>query len=224
MINKGGNDIMRDYIIQKLLILPAILVAITINDYARALAADKLGDKTPRFQGRLTLNPFVHIDIIGFIMILLVGFGWGKPVETNPSAFKHYYKDDLKVNLAGPLANLLVAFVLGFVLVIFQKSAGIFLNAEISLLIYSIIKAIILYTINLNCVWFILNLIPLPGFAGFNIFRDLSPSTFYKYADYAYRYQLIILFIFVATPVASFIVGVPAGAIYKLIMTLVSLF
>lgn len=207
---------------QKLLLLPAILIGITVHEYAHALVADKLGDKTPRFQGRLTLNPFVHIDIIGFIMILLVGFGWGKPVETNPSAFKKYYKDDLKVSLAGPLANLLLAFILAFVFVGFLLLGRYIPSNDINLTIYGIVKDIIQYTIYMNCVWFVLNLIPLPGFDGFHIIRDLSPSTFYKYSDYAYKYQLIILFIFVATPIANYIVGIPSLAIYKSIMTLVS--
>ena len=74
--------------------IPAILIAFTAQGYAKALVADKLGDKTPRFQGRLTLNPAAHIDLIGFIMILIAGFGWTKPLNTNPSAYKRGYKDN----------------------------------------------------------------------------------------------------------------------------------
>mgnify|MGYP000180570928 CR=1 FL=1 len=83
------------YIILK---IPAILIAFTVQGYAKALVADKLGDKTPRFQGRLTLNPAAHIDLIGFIMILLAGFGWTKPLNTNPSAYKRRYKDAISFN------------------------------------------------------------------------------------------------------------------------------
>ena len=85
-------------ILNKILMIPAILLAFTFHEYAHAITADRLGDKTPRFQGRLTLNPIVHIDPMGFLLILLVGFGWAKPVQTNPSAYKNYYKDDLKVS------------------------------------------------------------------------------------------------------------------------------
>ena len=93
-------------ILQKLLILPALLIGFTVHEYAHAYMADKLGDKTPRFQGRLTFNPLAHIDPMGFFMILFVGFGWAKPVQTNRSAYRNYYKDDLKVSIAGPLSNL----------------------------------------------------------------------------------------------------------------------
>ena len=98
-------------IYEKLIIIPAIIIAFTFHEYAHAKVADKLGDKTPRFQGRLTLNPAKHIDPIGFILVLIMGFGWAKPVETNPSMFKDYYKDDLKVSLAGPMMNLLLSIV-----------------------------------------------------------------------------------------------------------------
>ena len=101
---------MDSWLLDKILILPAILIGLTVHEFSHAFVADRLGDKTPKFQGRLTLNPFVHIDPIGFLMILLVGFGWAKPVQTNPGAYRNFYKDDLKVSLAGPLSNLVVAF------------------------------------------------------------------------------------------------------------------
>ena len=91
--------------------IPAILIAFTAQGYAKALVADKLGDKTPRFQGRLTLNPAAHIDLMGFILILIASFGWTKPLNTNPSAYKRGYKDAIKVSIAAPLANLLVGFI-----------------------------------------------------------------------------------------------------------------
>ena len=94
-----------------ILMIPGMLIAFTFHEYAHAYVADKLGDKTPRFQGRLTLNPIAHIDPIGFIAVLIFSFGWAKPVQTNPSAYKNYHKDDLKVSLAGPIANFLVAIV-----------------------------------------------------------------------------------------------------------------
>ena len=106
-------------ILNKILMIPAILLAFTFHEYAHAITADRLGDKTPRFQGRLTLNPIAHIDPIGFLLILLVGFGWAKPVQTNPSAYKNYYKDDLKVSIAGPIANLILGFLFAILSVLF---------------------------------------------------------------------------------------------------------
>lgn len=198
---------MENVILEKILIIPAILIGLTFHEFAHGYAADKLGDKTPKFQGRLTLNPFVHIDILGFIMILLIGFGWAKPIETNPSAYKNYYKDDLIVSLAGPFANLVVAF-LGAVLMIVFLNTGFFNMAGMANLA-NIIYKVILAIITINCMLFVFNLLPLPGLDGFHALRDLFPSFFYKLSPSIYKYQLLILVIFIATPLAGIIVGKP---------------
>ena len=204
-------------ILNKILIIPGILIGLTFHEFAHAFVADRLGDKTAKFQGRLTLNPLAHIDIIGFIMILLVGFGWAKPVEINPSAFKNRNIDDLKVSVAGPLANLIIAFLAALLTVFLYK----FVNSSANYtLVSNIIVKIILYVVNINCMLFVFNLIPIPGLDGFHILRDLFPSFYYNISDTLYRYQLIILLIFVATPIANYVVGIPSMAIYSKIMTI----
>ena len=202
-------------IVYKLLTIPAILVAFTFHEYAHAITADRLGDKTPRFQGRLTLNPVAHIDPVGFIMILIMGFGWAKPVQTNPSAYKNYYKDDLKVSLAGPLANLIVGFIFAFLSILFMKFSPI--QGGVNDII-----ATILYIIGqLNCMLFFLNLVPIPGFDGFHIVRDLFPKFFYNLSDSIYRYQ-ILLFMALLLPILpggqsvfTYIVGVPSSFLFN---------
>ncbi|MBQ8999214.1 MAG: site-2 protease family protein [Clostridium sp.] len=169
--------------------IPAILIAFTAQGYAKALVADKLGDKTPRFQGRLTLNPSAHIDLIGFLMILIAGFGWTKPLNTNPSAYKRGYKDAIKVSVAAPLANLLVGF-LGTILYVFTYK---FLSNILSDTIYFILINMIWLIATINISLFVFNLLPIPGLAGFEIFRDLWPKTFYKVSDKIYQYQFLIL-------------------------------
>ena len=169
--------------------IPAILIAFTAQGYAKALVADKLGDKTPRFQGRLTLNPSAHIDLIGFLMILIAGFGWTKPLNTNPSAYKRGYKDAIKVSVAAPLANLLVGF-LGTILYVFTYK---FLSNILSDTIYFILINMIWLIATVNVSLFVFNLLPIPGLAGFEIFRDLWPKTFYKVSDKIYQYQFLIL-------------------------------
>ena len=178
-------------ILNKILMIPAILLAFTFHEYAHAIIADRLGDKTPRFQGRLTLNPIVHIDPIGFIMILVVGFGWAKPVQTNPSAFKNYYKDDLKVSIAGPIANLILGFVFAILLILFSKFSPIQGGLN------EIILSIIYITGYLNCILFFLNLVPIPGFDGFHIVRDLFPKFFYNLSDSVLRYQFLIFMVLI---------------------------
>lgn len=211
--------------LQIILTIPAILIGFTLHEYSHAIVADRLGDKTPRSQGRLTLNPFMHIDIMGFILILLVGFGWAKPVQTNPSAFKHYYKDDLKVSIAGPIANLIVAFVATILMVIITK---VFYASDTSNMLLSILNAILDMTIYINCLLFFLNLIPIPGFDGFHIIRDLFPKFFYNIEGPMYKYQLII-FVILAAPIFSgnsilgFLIGNPTTVIYGFFRTIANL-
>lgn len=211
---------MDNWLFQKILIIPAILIGFTFHEYAHAVVADRLGDKTPKFQGRLTLNPFVHIDIAGFLMILVAGFGWAKPVQTNPSAFKNRYKDDLKVSIAGPIANLVVAF-LGAILFAVLSKFGFFGMNKLPML-YAIIARIIAYTISINCMLFVFNLIPLPGLDGFHVLRDLFPSTYYKISGEIYKYQIIILILFIATPISSYVVGIPSSFLYNIFMKIAS--
>ncbi|MBX7310134.1 site-2 protease family protein [Clostridium chauvoei] len=200
---------MRNYLLKIILTVPAILVAFTVQGYARALVADKLGDKTPRFQGRLTLNPAAHIDPLGFIMILLVHFGWTKPVDTNPSAYKRGYKDSIKVSIAAPLGNLITGFIFAFIWALwsnmFKSMSSEFCEIGGRMLFYVCI-------INVNL--FIFNLLPLPGLAGFDILRDLWPKTYYKVADTIYQYQLLILLGVVL--VASEIISIPSTLICSL--------
>lgn len=209
-------------ILSKILIIPAILVGLTVHEFAHAYVADKLGDKTPKFQGRLTLNPFSHIDIIGFVMILLIGFGWAKPVQINPSALKRGYKDEIKVSVAGVTANVITAFLFAL-LTAFLLKLNLVNFGDITSL-GGIIGLILNYIVRINCMLAIFNLMPIPGLDGFDILRDLWPKTFYKISDVIYRYQMIILLIFVVTPISSFLVGIPTNFLHysfiKIAMTI----
>src|SRR5512136_1227708 len=97
-------------------VLPAVLIGLTIHELAHAFVALKLGDDTPRMLGRITLNPLKHIDLVGFILLVVAGFGWAKPVIINRSNLKHPFRDDVLIALAGPAANLLFAVALVLVL------------------------------------------------------------------------------------------------------------
>ncbi|WP_434303801.1 site-2 protease family protein [Clostridium botulinum] len=209
-------------ILSKILIIPAILVGLTVHEFAHAYVADKLGDKTPKFQGRLTLNPFSHIDIIGFIMILLIGFGWAKPVQINPSALKRGYKDEIKVSVAGVVANIVTAFIFALLTALLLKMDLIILGDVTSL--GGIIGVILAYIVRINCMLAVFNLMPIPGLDGFDILRDLWPRTFYKISNVIYNYQIIILLIFVVTPISTFLVGIPTNYLYysfmKIAMTI----
>lgn len=102
--------------IQLVLFIAALLVAITIHEFSHALLADRLGDPTPRLQGRLTLNPLAHLDPIGTLMLLLVRFGWGKPVQFDPFNLRNPQRDAALISFAGPASNMILAGVLAIVL------------------------------------------------------------------------------------------------------------
>lgn len=199
-----------DYLLDKILAVPAILIAFVAQGYAKAKVADKLGDKTPRFQGRLTLNPAAHIDLMGFIMILLVGFGWTKPLDTNPRAYKRGQKDAIKVTMAAPLANLLVGFIAMFIYGLWAITAYKIVPSSS----YNIVGIALQYISIININLFVFNLIPLPGLAGFELFKEISPKNFYKVADILYQYQMVILIGVVL--LGRYILAIPSGLIIKL--------
>lgn len=176
--------------------LPGLILAMAVHEYAHARAAVTLGDITPRITGRLTLNPLAHIDPIGLLMLILAHFGWAKPVMINPRNFKNYKRDDILVSLAGPAANLLLAFLTLVVLLIYSKFFG-----RMSQGTYLVLQLIVLYNINFA----IFNMIPLPPLDGSHILKHFLPARYtYRYAQIE-RYSFFILIVFVMTPVLTYI-------------------
>ena len=204
-------------ILNMILMIPGMLIAFTFHEYAHAYVADKLGDKTPRFQGRLTLNPIAHIDPIGFIAVLIFSFGWAKPVQTNPSAYKNYHKDDLKVSLAGPIANFLVAIVVALIIGVYVRFGYGILPSALADVLYSMIYMTLVININIG----LFNLIPIPGLDGFSLLRDLNPKTFYKFEEKFYQYQMLIMLGLIF--IGGKIIAVPAGIIINALLRFASL-
>lgn len=204
-----------DFLLNMILKLPAILIAFTFHEYAHALVADRLGDKTPRFQGRLNLNPITHIDPIGFVAVLLFGFGWAKPVQVNPSAFKNYHKDHLKVSLAGPITNFIIALVGAIVLKLYITFALGVLPGGFDEVLGAMIRQVVI----LNVLLGFFNLIPVPPLDGFSLFRDLSPKTFYKYEGMFYKYEMLLLL--AVMYFGGRIIAIPAGVIIRILFNFV---
>lgn len=155
-----------EWVLQEALMLPGIVIAISFHEYAHGIVAYKLGDMTPKFQNRLTVNPAAHIDPIGFFALLFVGFGWGRPVEINPRNFKNPRRDELLVSLAGVTMNFIIAIIFAFILKLFGSIAftGGMLG-YIYIIIYNIIY--------INIVLMIFNLLPVPPLDGFGIVTEL---------------------------------------------------
>jgi Zn-dependent protease len=193
-----------------LLTIPAIIIGFSFHEYAHAFVSYKLGDPTPGNQGRLTLSPLAHIDIIGFILILLAGFGWAKPVQINPRYYKNPRRDEMIVSLAGPAMNLVVAF--AFV-VIYRLMINYYTGDNV--VVYNLLR-VIQYVVWINIILFFFNLIPLPPLDGFHILRELLPQRQYRLVWFLEQYSTIILLIIIVTPVLSYVILPPATYINDL--------
>lgn len=156
---------------QLLLLAPPILIALTIHEFAHAYVANRLGDPTARMLGRLTLNPLKHLDPLGTLMLFIANFGWAKPVPVDPQYFRNPKRDMLLVALAGPVSNLILAFIAGMSLR--------FTSFETSTLPESvfILFKMIRYSLFINLVLAFFNLIPIPPLDGSKILRSLLPET-----------------------------------------------
>jgi len=189
---------------QLILWLPAVLIALTFHEYAHGLVADWLGDPTPRYQGRLSLNPLVHLDPLGFILLLLVHFGWAKPVQVNPLNFRgDRYRGMVLVGLAGPAMNLLVAFTATLITTLAIPAGGGGYLPEIMI-------GIIFIDIYLA----VFNLIPIPPLDGSQVLAGLLRNSELVYTLQRYGYIVLIVLIF--TGIVGIVLGPVSGFIYGL--------
>ncbi len=152
-----------------------IVISLSLHEYAHAWMADRLGDPTPRLQGRLTPNPIAHIDPIGFLMIFFIWFGWWKPVMTNPSYFRDPVKWDFLVAMAGPLTNIILAVAGWLIMMIYGKvtwlpSAYDVLQSSDLVLVFWLMFT----TINIGLAVF--NLLPIYPLDWYRMIKVLSPS------------------------------------------------
>lgn len=196
-----------DSLLMLIITLPAILIAITFHEFAHAFAADKLGDNTPRSQGRLTLNPLKHIDPVGFALLIVAGFGWGKPVEVNPVNYKRNIsmtKADAIVAFAGPLMNFILAILSTIILAVLLKFDVLTsLSTRAIWIIIVFIMELVLINVGLG----LFNLIPLPPLDGSKILNHFLPTNARNWLE---RNQFVLYIIFViiwVTGIASLIIS-----------------
>jgi Zn-dependent protease len=163
-----------------------VFCTLPVHEYAHAFVADKLGDKTARLSGRLTLNPMAHIDILGAIMILFVGFGYAKPVPVNPRNFKNPKRGMAITALAGPFSNILMAVVFMFL----SNVLSLFGNSLFVQAFYVFFS----FAASINIGLAVFNLIPIPPLDGSRVLELLIPDKYYyKFAQYE-RYIVIVIF------------------------------
>lgn len=165
-----------------------LVLAISIHEYAHAAAADRLGDPTPRSQGRLTLDPRAHLDPLGTLALLFLGFGWGRPVQFDPYNLRNPRRDSALIAIAGPVFNLILATVLSLIMR--------FITLDI---LYSIFSVLVMMNISLA----IFNLVPIFPLDGEKILGGILPPDLYReYATIMHQYGTIIL-IFMLLPIAG---------------------
>jgi len=173
-------------------IAPAAIIGLTVHEFSHAYVAYRLGDNTAKDQGRLTLNPLKHIDWMGFFLILVAGFGWAKPVTFNPDNLKNKHRDEILISIAGPLSNLVTAFLLFLVargLCFFDFFYGTALGLDI-------VNLIVVWGV-INISLFIFNLIPLPPLDGSHIYLTFLKETNPKLMMNLYKYGTFGLLIII---------------------------
>lgn len=203
-LRSGGFSNPTEWLMDKILLLPGIVIGLSFHEFGHAAVAYKLGDNTPKLQGRVTLNPMAHIDWMGLAALFFCGFGWGQPVQINPFNFKHRRRDELFVALAGVVMNLLLAaaFVVIAKIVVMAGSNWI-MNTTLGMGVWQII----LYAIQINLVLMIFNLIPCPPLDGFNIIANIvgfaGSETYWR----IYRYGSWILVLIIITGITGMVIS-----------------
>lgn len=182
----------------------AVVIAITVHEFAHAKRAHLAGDPTPKEQGRVTLNPIAHLDPIGTLLLLLFGLGWGRPVEVNPLNFRKQRWDDLMVAAWGPMSNILVA-------VLFAVPFWVGLASGREDLLFTIIL------INLLLAFF--NLLPVFPLDGSHVVENLlPPSSALRFERFSRRYGIIVLLVIIATPLGARLFVTPAIYVLQLLL------
>lgn len=190
-----------------------IFFTLPVHEWAHGFVATKLGDPTPRYQGRLSLNPLKHIDYVGALCILLVGVGWAKPVQVDMRYFENPKRDMAITAAAGPLMNLLVSFVL---LLIYN-----FISVFVA--VPSLAAYIVLYFVLININLAVFNLIPIPPFDGSRILSAFLPDRiYYKLMQYE-RIIFVIVLAFLFFGAGSGIVSYVSAKVFNFINWLAAL-
>lgn len=161
------------------------MIAISIHEFAHAFAANYLGDSTAKLQGRLTLNPLSHLDLWGTLLLLFVGFGWGKPVPFNPYNLKNQKFGPAIISIAGPVSNLILVIVFSLVLKYIYPLLGLGYENALFYFLYTLIM--------INAVLMVFNLLPIPPLDGSKLLFAILPESMDNVKIFLERYGFIIL-------------------------------
>ncbi|MGN0637697.1 MAG: site-2 protease family protein [Huintestinicola sp.] len=196
------NETVLDYLIKALV----LFTAVPVHECAHAWTAEKMGDDTGRQQGRITLNPFAHLTLWGSLMMILVGFGWGKPVSVDPRNFKNPKKGMVLTSLAGPASN----FIMAFLAMIVYKVLGI-LSIVKDNTTMQMVAMVFLYITLINISLAVFNFLPIPPLDGSKIFNAVLPEKWYftimRYENIIFIALIILLYSGLLDAPLSFLQG-----------------
>ena len=215
----GANT---NFIIAKLLIMPGLVLGLSIHEFSHAKMADKLGDPTPESQGRLTLNPLAHLDPVGTICLFFAGFGWGKPVQIDSSYFRNPAKDNMLVALAGPVSNIILAFIF------FLIHGILYFFVPIDTTFGELFVDMFYYGAFINLSLGVFNLLPFPPLDGSKILSYFLKGKARGFIWSLEKYSWIILMILFITNIPQLlitpIVDWLANAMYWVVLQIMVLF
>lgn len=211
---------MIEYILNKLIMIPIVLIALTFHEFSHGWVSTKLGDPTPRMTGRLSLNPMAHLDPVGALLMILTGFGWAKPVQIDARYYKNPKRGMALTAAAGPISNFLLALVglILYMLVLFVKiktnrlaSGGVMLDWTSRFIM-------------VNLCFMIFNLIPIPPLDGSRILGlVLSNSAYFKLQRFE-RYSFLIIIVLSLTGVFDAVIGGGVGMVLSRFNKIIGLF
>ncbi len=206
---------MMDVLALRIIVLPFMVLALTFHEFAHAWTAYRLGDPTAKYSGRLTLNPLVHIDWFGLMALILVGFGWAKPVPVDPSRFRNPPAHMAIVAAAGPISNLLLAL-LGVIIYRISVFVAPWALPAVDTFVW------------LNVILAVFNMIPLPPLDGWRVLQGFNPSLYWNYElERKLQYVLLgLILLSILLPmfdVLGMIIFPISRAIYHILLALVGL-
>jgi Zn-dependent protease len=188
------------WIVDMILRVPGLVIGISAHEFAHAKAADALGDPTPRMQGRVTLNPFRHFDPIGLIALILIGFGWGKPVQISPHNFRNVRRASFIVAIAGVAMNFVLAFLFfGFYLTVITVAYRSGVNPRL----IGALDPVLFHIVWMNLALMIFNLLPVPPLDGFNILTEIFDLRRRQFWYTLYNFGFPILMVLILLGVTS---------------------
>lgn len=194
----GGAQQVSQWIMDTLLLLPAVVIALSFHEFAHAKVAQLAGDPTPENMGRVTIDPRAHIDPMGLIALILVRFGWGRPVQVNPANFRNRRRDSILVGLSGVMANLILAILFGGMIFLSTKFAPGFFNSGFG----GLIGVILIQVVIINITLMLFNLLPIPPLDGFGVLSDIFNLHETRFYAFVYQNSFLIL-------MAAIILGLP---------------